>query len=440
MKINDLLTTSIKNLWRRKVRTILTVIGVLIGSTSIIIMLSMGFALTKNNEVFFDQIGGMSFITVMPGDSPYSMYGEDSQSASKENAKLTEISLKKLSKIDGVQSVIPIMSFDYDSPGLMKDKYMGGGMFMAVDFKYLDELGYNIVEGTTPTGKYDLLVGEEVRRFGKSVGEKYVESEVNLLSDKIDIQYPSYIDEYSNEKPAYKKKANITGVLDGMGEGGYSIVMSLDYYKELANIMNKHITEKEYKVNTNNFSQIKVKVKDDADMVEVQENIKNQGFIAESSASYLNEIKKNTDGTRKMFLVVGAVAFIVAAIGIANTMIMSVYERTKEIGVMKVIGASLKDIRNMFLTEATFIGLIGGIISIAFSYLVSFLLNKYGAVQGGMDMFMGDDGQAGMLVSYIPIWLPFVGVLFSTLVGLLSGYLPSRRATKISAIEAIRDQ
>ncbi len=438
MKINDLLITSIKNLWRRKVRTILTVIGVLIGSTSIIIMLSMGFALTKNNDQMFEEIGGMSILTVYPADS-WNM--DSSQNASSENSVLNDISIKKLSKIEGVQSAIPFKSFTGDSPGVVKGKYISYAQILATDFKYLDELGYSLEQGTMPTGKYDLLAGSDIRTFQKYTNNNVSEIEVDLLNDKIELQYPiNYGDENLSEKPKINKQMKFSGILNSTGDDvGYSVLISLDYFDEIAKEMNKYITDKDQKINTTNYSNIKIKINEDADMLEVENSIKEAGFVVYSNAEYYNEIKKSTDSTRNMFLIVGAVAFIVAVIGIANTMIMSVYERTKEIGVMKVIGASLKDIRNMFLMEATFIGLFGGIISIAFSYLVSYILNTFGTVQGNMGMFMGEE-ETTMLVSYIPIWLPFIGVLFSTLVGLLSGYLPSKRATKISAIEAIRDQ
>lgn len=132
----------------------------------------------------------------------------------------------------------------------------------------------------------------------------------------------------------------------------------------------------------------------------------------------------------------------VSAISIANTMVMSIYERTKEIGVMKVLGCVVKDIRLLFLFEAGMIGLLGGVVGVGLGYLTSYLINKYGQPLFGALMTggqpMGDVSQA--TYSIIPIYLPILGLAISVVVGLLSGYFPARRATKISAIEAMRTE
>ena len=112
---------------------------------------------------------------------------------------------------------------------------------------------------------------------------------------------------------------------------------------------------------------------------------------------------------------------------------MSIYERQKEIGVMKVIGASINDIRSMFLIESGFIGFFGGIVGLIISILIGSLINK---LAQGSGIFMGGGEDAKILL--IPIWLALVGVGFSSMVGVLAGYIPARRATKLSAIEALR--
>ena len=130
---------------------------------------------------------------------------------------------------------------------------------------------------------------------------------------------------------------------------------------------------------------------------------------------------------------IGSITLLVAAIGIINTMVMSIYERTREIAIMKVIGATFNDIRMMFLAEAGLIGLLGGIFGLIFSYTLSFLLNKFAVG------FMGGIGAEGSAISVIPWWLAVFAIVFSILIGLLAGVYPANRAVKLSPIEAMRN-
>lgn len=137
---------------------------------------------------------------------------------------------------------------------------------------------------------------------------------------------------------------------------------------------------------------------------------------------------------------IGAISLLVAALGITNTMIMSIYERTREIGVMKVLGCLLTDIRQLFLWEAGIIGFTGGITGLLLSIGASLLLNRFGGSLGGfLGGGSGPDGQP-LPISVIPLWLSCSSVGFATLVGLVSGFAPANRAMKLSALEAIRSE
>ena len=150
---------------------------------------------------------------------------------------------------------------------------------------------------------------------------------------------------------------------------------------------------------------------------------------------FMEEMEQQSKSRQMALGALGVVSFVVAAIGIANTMMMSIYERTKEIGVMKVIGARLKDIKQMFLIEALMIGAIGGIIGVAISVALSLLMNMAGGPIAQM-LGMGDV----TTVSKVPLWLMSVATVFATLVGLLSGYFPARKAMKLSALAAIKTE
>ena len=129
---------------------------------------------------------------------------------------------------------------------------------------------------------------------------------------------------------------------------------------------------------------------------------------------------------------IGAVSLFVAAIGIANTMMMSIYERTKEIGVMKVLGCDMRNIRDMFLLESGFIGFMGGVAGIILSLTISFLINRFVGAQALTGM-PGD-------LSRIPLWLNAAALCFAVFVGMAAGFLPATRAMKLSPLAAIRNE
>jgi ABC-type antimicrobial peptide transport system permease subunit len=128
---------------------------------------------------------------------------------------------------------------------------------------------------------------------------------------------------------------------------------------------------------------------------------------------------------------IGAVSLFVAAIGIANTMMMSIYERTKEIGVIKVLGCDLRNIRSMFLMEAGFIGFIGGVVGLILSEMISLIINHL--VAG-----LAEEYATG--ISYIPLWLMLLSLVFAVLVGMAAGFFPALRAMKLSPLAAIRNE
>jgi ABC-type antimicrobial peptide transport system permease subunit len=132
---------------------------------------------------------------------------------------------------------------------------------------------------------------------------------------------------------------------------------------------------------------------------------------------------------------VGALALLVASIGIANTMIMAVYERTKEIGILKAVGAAPGQIRGLFVVESSLIGLLGGIIGTILGWLLGKGLNplilailewQEVSVQGSWTFFV------------VTWWLVAAALAFATLVGLLAGLYPAARAARLPPLDALR--
>ena len=215
----------------------------------------------------------------------------------------------------------------------------------------------------------------------------------------------------------------------------------------------KMIEEAYYKMakitnNNTSYDQVYVKVDDLKNVADVEKAIHDLGFENTYSMNQQREeMQKQVVRSQMIFGGVAAVSLLVAAINIINTMTMAIYERTREIGVMKVLGCELGNIRTMFLMESSCIGFLGGVIGVAISLLVSFILNHLsvilsvfgqsidlsGLLGGGMYM-----GGMSSTISVIPPWLMLAALVFATLVGLVSGVLPANNAVKISALEAIR--
>ena len=192
------------------------------------------------------------------------------------------------------------------------------------------------------------------------------------------------------------------------------------------------------------YERVIVKCKNLDSVQEVMDQIKDLGeFNVYSPIEYITSAKKTNTSIQILLGSIGGISLFIAAIGITNTMVMSIYERTKEIGIMKVIGARLVDIKKLFLLEAILIGFLGGGIGVLFSHIVSLVINKVA------QFLMGELGMIGMgagvgdevaKISSIPFWLSISSLIFASFIGLMAGYFPAKRAVKIEALKAIKSE
>ena len=235
----------------------------------------------------------------------------------------------------------------------------------------------------------------------------------------------------------YEYKMNGTTVLatDPNWETPYSIFIDIELAKEIINDYNRLNSVKNAK--TPEYTQVKIIADDLENVAYVQEQVEAMGFTASSMAQIREEMQGYLGVIQLVLGSLAAISLLVAAISITNTMIMSIYERTKEIGIMKVLGCFISNIRLVFLMEAGLIGLLGGIMGTLISYGISAVMNMLGSgVVGSMLGIAAEDTQ----ISIIPLWLVLLALIFSTIIGLISGFYPANRAVKISALEAIRNE
>ena len=201
---------------------------------------------------------------------------------------------------------------------------------------------------------------------------------------------------------------------------------------------------------TNTYDTVYVKVDDMENVEDVDKAIQDLGFSTYSMTQQRDAMQQQVAQLMMILGCLAAFSLLVAALNIINTMTMAIYERTREIGVMKVLGCALGKIRTMFLIESGFIGLIGGIVGVLVSLAVSFVLNNLsmilslfgsgGDLSGVLSSLGGYYMGGGSAVSVVPPWLVLLALTFATVIGLVAGILPANRAVKISALEAIRHE
>ena len=182
------------------------------------------------------------------------------------------------------------------------------------------------------------------------------------------------------------------------------------------------------------YNTAEVFVDDMENVTAVQKQLTDMGYQVSSQIEWLESSRQQSNMVQAVLGGIGAVSLFVAAIGIANTMMMSIYERTKEIGVMKVLGCDMGNIRNMFLLESGFIGFMGGVAGIFLSYGISLIINRF----VDLAQMMGTYTEGG--ISRIPLWLSGAAVAFAVFVGMAAGFMPAMRAMKLSPLAAIRNE
>ena len=472
----DLLRMSSNNLKRRKLRTFLTVLGVVIGTTSIVVMISLGLGMQKSLYDEVGQSGGLTSISVTGAQVGDSMIYYASDGDSQDSNKYIDDNLvKQLGELEHVKSAYP----QYEMTGiLLKGKYEQYVSIEAMPHDALESLGIKMTDGgklPAKGGPLEFVYGNGIITMfmEKGTGKGYYETgelpDINLEKDPMFLILDQDAYSQSQSTDGFGTQSGVTGdsgsetaggttqtpvsvqkhvvQASGVVEGGPEDYNSFYYYAYCDLDVLRQVLKKDFSGRvipgqpTNKagkpykdfyYTSAKVNVDDINNVDAVAETIRQMGYNVETNVEYLNSMKKEFAMIQAVLGGIGAISLFVAAIGIANTMMMSIYERTKEIGVIKVLGCSLKDIRMMFLMEAAGIGVIGGVVGNILSFILSAVIN----VLTGHGAVLGYEGD----ISYIPIWLCLLSMGFAIMVGVLAGYFPAKRAMQLSPLAAIRNE
>ena len=466
MKISDEISLSARNLLRRKGRTALTLVGVVIGTCMVVLMISLGIAQTKTNEEMLQSWGDLTQVQIYGYGT---MMGSDGKPLYLDDAAIANI--KQIPHVAAATPYAQAYNLEGEITAGRNGRYTSDIYnLIGIDPTALEPMGFALQSGSWPTNapasekatKLQVLVGS-------STGYNFQDSRKSYNSPKR-YRYEGQTDANGKELPPFvdidKDKMTLTiktgegsteksrswelevvGVLEPDGAKGYwtqsGIVLRIQDMKMLQKVYNDMTKTKE---ESKSYEQVYVKVDDLSNVTDVETAIHDLGFTNTYSMNQQREeMQKQVMNSQMIFGGIAAVSLLVAAINIINTMTMAIYERTREIGVMKVLGCELGNIRTMFLLESSTIGFIGGLIGLGISLIASFVLNNLSTLGQGLDLsgLMGGGyymGGGGGTISIIPPWLMLAALVFATLVGLVAGILPANKAVKISALEAIRHE
>ncbi|MDU3844496.1 MAG: FtsX-like permease family protein [Clostridium perfringens] len=431
MKFNDLLSIIWRNMWKRKTRTIFTMMGVIIGCLAIFIIISITNGFERYLTYEMESLMDTSVISIYPNWKSETEDNKDSTT----KTKLTDKNVEELNKLGYFSEVIPKR---YAHTQIKYGKNQTYARILANDKANLISES-SFLAGKAPKNRSkELLLGYDVAKelLGYSWEEKVKDDSEfqKLIGKRVKLGGEDFgSDDKGNPLKSKQITCNIVGILSsGNGQKNYEIQGSCKLVEDI--IKGAPLVDEEFlKEQLTTYEGIDVRV-DDKEMLESYEGtLRNMGYQTSSFKEFEKQTRSMLLGVNIILGSLAGISLLVAALGITNTMDMAIYERNREIGVIKVIGGSVRDVIKIFVGEACAISITGGFISIILGVLATLGINS--VAKSITENMMGQPIEKIAVPSFSLI----LGILiFCLVIGFIAGILPARKAAKTDVITAIR--
>jgi putative ABC transport system permease protein len=397
MKYRFIIRLAFKNLKRYKLRTFLTAGGVAISIGFITFLTSLGYGLQK---VSTEQIANMEALQILDVDAGKSKI-----------VSLDEDTVRNISNLFGVEKVYPLVSVA-GNISLQGSKVDGIVYGKTQDILSLEKP--KIITGKT----FSSDDAEEILINIAAVKKIGVSNYSELIGKELDIKMilrPELLEDEKKVTKTESGKYKVVGILE---EGNAPYV-----YMPLENLKRMGVV---------NYSGAKVKTTSREGVDKTKVLIEHMGFKVSSIKDTIDQVNQFFNVFITVLTGFGVIAVVVSCIGMFNTLTISLIEKTREIGIMKSLGTTKKDIRRIFISEALLIGTIGGVTGI----IISFLLGEF--FNASIYALAKSTGNDPVKIFVFPPELVVVAVALSIMISFLTGAYPSRRASRISALNALR--
>ncbi len=437
------------NMKRRKVRTFLTILGVMIGVISVVALMSVGLGVKKEMIDSVVDSGSVNQIKV------YSETG-----GKHKDRMITDKTIETFSKISNVSGCYSV----YEVPVTMKyGEYEYYGNLVGVPGDELSTWklvnGENVIKDSDGKGvaagssvgklffnpnTYTSFEKKEKKGIGSLTGRRFdtVFGWGDENAKTVKLKLMGVLADESADKASDDDSGDDSDNTEGevytstYSEKSQTIYCDMDYLKSLLKRVSVDGKLEGQPVDGNGnsyrefiYTAAIVTVDDTNNVDALVKKFQDMGYQTENAKEYLDTIQKYLKMIQLLLGGIGTIALVVAVIGISNTMTTSVFDRVNEIGILKVLGCDIDELRLLFLAEAAVIGAAGGVLGVGCSYGVKVIIDKC-----AVSMF---HLAKGTNISYIPWWLALAGMMGSVVLGVAAGYFPARWATKLRPIDAV---